>query len=66
MDVHSVLEKYPISTKLRLANDDPGTIREVYGHECCKDYTNIIFTDGSKLSVDRLELIVEVQDENRV
>lgn len=60
MDVHSVSEKYPIGTKLRLANDDPGTVHEVYGHECCRDYANIIFTDGSKLSVERLGLIVEV------
>lgn len=56
----SISEKYPIGTKLRLENDDPGIVREVYGYECCRDYANIIFVDGSKLSMERLDLIVEV------
>lgn len=60
MNVYSISETYPIGTKMRLADDDPGTIHEVLGYEWFADHANIIFKDGSKLSLERLELIVEV------
>lgn len=60
MNVYSIPESYPIGTKMILVDDDPGTIHEVYGYEWFGDHANIIFLDGTKLSMDRLELIVEV------
>lgn len=60
MNIFNVMAVYPIGKKLRLADDDPGTIREVYGYECFDNHANIIFKDGSKLSLSRLDLVVEV------
>lgn len=59
-DVFSVSALYPIGTKIRLADDDPGTIHEVYGYEWFEDSGNIIFRDGTKLNMSRLDLVEEV------
>lgn len=51
---------YKIGTKVKLADDDPGTIREVCGYEWYSDRAYLLFKDGTKLSHNRLELILEV------
>ena len=51
---------YPIGTKMRIRDDDPGIIHEVYGYEWFGDSGNIIFRDGTKLNMRRIELIEEV------
>ena len=56
----SVMAVYPIGTKVRIKEDDPGTIHEVYGYEWFGDAGNIIFRDGTKLNMRRIELIEEV------
>lgn len=60
MNVYSIPEIYPIGTKVRLSDDYPGIIHEVLGYEHFADYSNIVFKDGSKLNVNRLDLIAEV------
>ena len=45
---------------MRIKDDDPGTIHEVYGYEWFGDAGNIIFRDGTKLNMRRIELIEEV------
>lgn len=60
MHVQKILALYPIGTKFRLTDDDPGTIHEVYGYEWFEDSGNIIFQDGTKLNMSRLDLVEEV------
>lgn len=60
MSLQEVMEIYKIGTKIRLSDDDPSTIHEVCGYEWFADHASIIFKDGSKLNVKRLELIAEV------
>lgn len=60
MNVFEIISVYPIGTKLRIKDDDPGTIHDVYGYELFSEHANIIFHDGPKLSIGRLELIQEV------
>ena len=60
MNVFGIIAVYPIGTKVRIADDDPGTIHEVYGYEWFGDDGNIIFRDGTKLNMRRIELIEEV------
>ncbi|MGN0308382.1 MAG: hypothetical protein ACI4DN_09215 [Lachnospiraceae bacterium] len=60
MNIFSVSENYPIGTKLRLVDDDPGIFHEVYGYERLAKGENIIFSDGTKLNIKRLVLIEEV------
>lgn len=60
MSLYSIMARYPIGTKLRLSDDDPGTVREVHGYEWFGGSGNLIFKDGNKLSMARLELILEV------
>lgn len=60
MNVFGFIEAYPIGTRIRLADDYPGTTHEVCGYEWFADHASIIFKDGSKLNVKRLELIAEV------
>lgn len=57
MNLFSVSEKYPIGTRLRLVDDDPGIFHEVYGYERLANSENIIFSDGTKLNTKRLVLI---------
>lgn len=52
--------KLPIGIKLHLKDDDVGVIHEIYGYELLTDHANIIFKDGTKLNMARLELIQEV------
>ncbi len=56
----SISERYPIGTKLRLADDYPGVVREVVGYELFADYVNLLFHDGGRLNFQRLGLIEEV------
>lgn len=51
---------YPIGTRLRLVGDYPGTERIVHGYEALKDNLSLIFRDGTRLNVQRIELIEEV------
>ena len=60
MNVFSVIAVYPIGTKVRIKDDDPGIIHEVNGYEWFGDAGNIIFRDGTKLNMRRIELIEEV------
>lgn len=60
MSLYNIMARYPIGTKLRLSDDDPDTVREVYGYEWFGGTGNIIFKDGIKLNMGRLELIAEV------
>ena len=60
MNVFSVIAVYPICTKVRIKDDDPRIIHEVYGYEWLGDAGNIIFRDGTKLNMRRIELIEEV------
>lgn len=62
MNVYSTSEKCPIGTKLRLMDDDVGVIHEVFGYEWFADSANIIFKDGGKLNLERMDLIVEVME----
>ena len=61
MNIFSIIYTYPIGTKVRLADDSPGEIREVYGYEWIGEQASIIFRDGTKLNASRLDLIVEVK-----
>ena len=60
MNIYSIMARYPIGTMVRLSDDDPNTIRQVHGYEWFANHANIIFKDGSKLNVNRLDLIAEV------
>lgn len=60
MNVFSIMALYPIGTKMRIKDDDPGIIHEVFGYEWFADSANIIFRDGTKLNMRRIELIEEV------
>ena len=60
MNVFNISAVYPPGTKLRIKDDDPGIIHEVYGYEWFGDAGNIIFLDGTKLNMRRIELIEEV------
>ena len=57
----NIADLYPVGAKIRLFDDYPDTYHEVYGYECFKDQTNIVFVDGLKLSTIRLELIAQVE-----
>ncbi len=56
----SIQESYPIGTRLRLLDDDPGVVHEVYGYERSAGGDFILFKDGIKLNILRLGLIEEV------
>lgn len=60
MNLYNIMTRCPIGATLSLSDDDPGTVREVHGYEWFGGTGNIIFKDGSKLNMERLELIVEV------
>ena len=60
MNVFSVIAVYPIGTPPRTKDDDPGITHEAYGYEWFGDAGNIIFRDGTKLNMRRIELIEEV------
>ena len=59
LNVLGIMDVHPIGTKMRLKDDDPGIIREVYGYEWIADSANIIFRDGTRLNMHRLDLIEE-------
>ena len=58
--------KLPIGTRVHLKDDDAGVIHEIHGYELFADHANIIFKDGTKLNVARLDLIQEVLDDSRI
>lgn len=60
INLFKIIDKLPIGTKLHLKDDDIGVIHEVHGYELFADHTNIIFKDGTKLNMARLELIEEL------
>lgn len=60
MNVVSSIWDLKIGDKVRLQDDDQGTIREVCGYEWYSDRAYLLFKDGTKLSSSRLELILEV------
>lgn len=60
LSIFEIMEHYPIGTKMRIKDDDPGIIHEVFGYEWFADSANIIFRDGTKLNMRRMELIEEV------
>lgn len=59
--MNNIAECYPIGTKIRLVDDYPGTVHEIYGYEWLGEKTNIMFVDGTKLSMDRLDLVADVE-----
>lgn len=59
-NLFKIIAKLPIGTKVHLKDDDTGVIHEIHGYEWFSDHANIIFRDGTKLSMARLELIQEV------
>ena len=60
LNVFGIIAVYPIGTKIRIKGDNPGTIHVVYGYEWIGDSGSIIFRDGTKLNMRRIELIEEV------
>ena len=60
LNVFAIIAIYPIGTKMRIKDDDPGIIHEVHGYEWIRDTFNIIFRDGTKLNMSRIDLIEEV------
>lgn len=64
MNVFRIMAVYPIGTIVRVKDDYPGNTHEVYGYEWFGDSGNIIFRDGTKLNMRRLELIEEVFHHN--
>lgn len=60
MNVVSSIWDLKVGDKVRLQDDDPGTIREVCGYEWYSDRAYILFRDGTKLNSRRLVLISEV------
>lgn len=56
----AVMILYPIGSKLMLENDDPGTVREVYGFSCNKRASYIEFLDGHRLNIQNIKQIQEV------
>lgn len=57
MNPFSIIYTLPIGAVVRLKNDGPEVIHEVRGYEWTARDANIIFSDGTKLSISRLELI---------
>lgn len=51
---------YPIGTVLKLKDDYPSDFHEVYGYEVSADNMSLLFKDGMKLSISRIDLIEEV------
>lgn len=60
MDISKIINTYPIGTKVKLTDDGIDVVHEVYGYELFADCTNIVFKDGIKLNMKRIELIAEV------
>ena len=60
MNVFRIIEVYPIGTKMRIKNDYKRIVREVHGYEWFGDGGNILFLDGGRLNMKRLDLITEV------
>lgn len=59
MNIYAIIAKLPIGTEVRL-KDDPSVKHIIHGYEWFDTDANIIFRDGTKLSIKRLELIAEV------
>lgn len=55
-----IMQRYPIGTMVRMKDDYPYCVREVYGYEILLDSFNLIFRDGTKLNSCRIGLIEEV------
>lgn len=60
MNVFRTMAVYPIGTKMRIKNDYKRIVREVHGYEWFGDGGNILFLDGGRLNMKRLDLITEV------
>ena len=60
LGIFEIMEHYPIGTKMRIKNDYKRIVREVRGYEWFGDGGNILFLDGGRLNMKRLDLITEV------
>lgn len=60
MNPFSIIYNLPIGAMVHLRDDGPEENHQVHGYEWFATDANVIFTDGTKLSVKRLELIEKV------
>lgn len=63
MNLYNIIYCLPIGTKVFLKHDCNNVAREVAGYEWFYQSGNILFKDGYKLSMNRLDQIVFV-DQN--
>lgn len=60
MNPHTIPYDLPPGTLLKLAEDDNGVTREIYGYEWTVDGTYLIFRDGGKLNMTNTHLITQI------
>lgn len=62
MNLYNIIYLLPIGTKVFLRTDTQNVAREVIGYEWVYQSGNILFKDGYKLSMNRLDLIAVVEN----
>lgn len=55
MNLFNIIHTHPVGTRLRFL--DNNEIKEIAGYEWIHNTCNIIFSDGVKLNIHRLELV---------
>ena len=57
MNLYNVIYFYPIGTKVNLKNNGEEPPKEIHGYEWFSNTGNILFRDGTKLSMNQLDQI---------
>lgn len=57
VNLYNIIYCLPVGTRVFLKHDCKNVAREVIGYEWFYDTGNVLFRDGSKLSMNRLDLI---------
>lgn len=56
----AIIHKLPIKSKVRLKDDYPGVVHEIYGYMLNADGAYMEFRDGTRLDLTNMEQIAEV------
>lgn len=60
MDLHRISFDLPIGSKVCLNDDRDKAVHEVQGYEWYRDTGNVLFRDGTKLSMDQMDSITKL------
>jgi len=60
--LYNISYDLPIGAKVHLKDEAAEVVHEVQGYEWYQETGNVIFKDGAKLNMDRLEMVSRISE----